>query len=31
LRARIEKGRQKALDNWEIKETVLFYIPDNNR
>ena len=31
LKARIEKGRQKALNDWDITENVLFYIPDNSR
>ena len=31
LKARIEKWRQKALNDWDITENVLFYIPDNSR
>ena len=31
LKARLEKGRQKALSDWDITESVLFYIPDNLR
>ena len=31
LKARLEKWRQKALNEWDITESVLFYIPDNLR
>ena len=31
ISARVERWRQRALDDWKVTESVLFYIPKNER